>query len=309
MIELMIGLTLGLIVVVVASTVFIGAQRASRTTEGLNRVQETARNAFELMARELRETGGNPCDNNLTVVNVLRNAQTVPPDWWVDWDRQLEGFDGGMAFEGAAVMTKFVGDLSDLTITAHDPATATFTVNNNPHRARAGDLLMACNYGRGAIFRASAVGANTINHVDSAGAGDNCSKGLGFASPIVCTPTGTTYTFSPGSKIGRLVAVGWYIGNNGRAETGGRSLYRVTRNGAEEIAEAVNDMQIEYLPSGAAAYTNAAGAAAAGGGWPGVVSIRVTLTLRSPQVGVSTSASTRLERPMTFTLSMRNRAP
>jgi hypothetical protein len=50
--------------------------------------------------------------------------------------------------------------------------------------------------------------------------------------------------------VGRFVAVGWYIGNNGRPETGGRSLYRVTRNGTEEVAEGVRDMQLSYLVDG-----------------------------------------------------------
>lgn len=328
MIELMIGLTLGLIVVVVASTVFIAAQRASRTTEGLNRVQETARNAFELMAREVREAGGVPCNSKAQEANVLNNAQGATPDWWVNWDRQVEGFDGVTAFEGAAfgggvgqrvagtaaVMAKFVVDLSDLTVTAHDPATATFTVNNNPHRARAGDLLAVCNYSLVSIFQASSVTATTIRHVDSGAADGNCSRGLGF--PTNCgTPTGKTFTFAPGSKIGRLVAMGWYIGNNGRPETGGRSLFRVTRNGPEEIAEGVNDMQIEYLPAGANAYTDTAGVVATAvagpppsGSWIDLVGMRITLTLRSAQTGIATNASTRLERPLTFTFSLRNRS-
>lgn len=320
MVELMISLTLGLLVVLAASSVFIGSRQASRTTEGLSRMQETARSAFELMARELREAGGNPCDTALTVANVLNNAQPPAPDWWVDWDRQLQGYDGGDAFEGAAigagvgqrvagtdaVMTKYVADLTDLTVTAHDTAAASITVNNNPHRARVGDLLMACTHGQGALFRASAVGANTIAHTESAAADANCSRGLGLLTD--CTSVaGTPYAFKPGSKVGRLVAVGWYIGNNGRPETGGRSLYRVTRNGAEEVAEAVWDMQIQYLRPPAAAYADAGGFAATD--WPGVVGMRIALTLRSPQTGVSTSATTRLDRPMSFTLSLRNRLP
>jgi type IV pilus assembly protein PilW len=316
LIELMISLALGLVVVLVASTVFIGSRQANRTTEGLSRTQETARNAFMLMARDLRETGGSPCDTNLLVANVLNNAQVAPADWWVDWDRRLRGFGGGDAFAGAAVgagvgervagtaavASLYIADLTDLTVTAHDPAAARFTVNNNPHRVAAGDLLMACNYGQAALFQASAVGADTIDHRDSAAASGNCSRGLGL--PTLCTPAGKSYTFAPGAKIGRLTAVGWYIGNNGRPETGGRSLYRVTRNGAEEVAEGVADMQIDYLRAGAAAYTNAGGVA----DWDDVLGLRITLTLQSA-AGVSTGANTRLERPMSFTLHLRNRQP
>lgn len=317
LIELMIALALGLVVVLAASMVFVGSRQASRTTEGLSRTQETARNAFELMARDLRETGGNPCDTALLVANVLNNAQVAPATWWADWERQLQGFDGATAFDGAAfgagvgqrvpgtdaIMTKYVADLTDLSVTAHDTGATRFSVNNNPHRVRAGDILMVCNYGQGALFQASAVGADTIEHAESAAASGNCSRGLGV--PTLCTVTGKTYTFSPGAKIGRLVAVGWYIGNNGRPESGGRSLYRVTRNGAEEVAEGVADMRLQYLSTNVAAYGDAAGVA----DWAGVIGMRIALALSSVQIGVSTSASTRLDRPMTFTLYMRNRQP
>lgn len=317
LVELMVGLALGLLVVLAASLVFIGSRQANRTTDGLGRMQETARNAFELMARELRETGGNPCDINLRVSNVLNNAQGGAPDWWVDWARPLQGFDGAVAFDGAAfgtavgervagtdaVMVKFIADLSDLTVTAHDTDTATFTVNTNPHRVAAGDLIMVCNYRQAALMQASAIGGDTIEHAVSAAVSGNCSRGLGL--PTECTAVGTTYAYTPGSKVGRLVAVGWYVGNNGRAETGGRSLYRVTRNGAEEVAEGVSDMQIDYLVQGAAAYADATTVA----DWTAVIGMRIAITLRSAQSGVSTAASTRIDRPMTFTLSLRNRLP
>ncbi len=318
LIELMVGLALGLVVVLVASAVFIASRQANRTTEGLSRSQETARTAFELMARELREAGGNPCDTALLVANVLNNAQVAPADWWVDWGRRIEGFDGAMAFEGAAigtgvgqrvagtdaVMSKYVADLTDLTVTAHDADAARFTVNNNPHRVRAGDLLMVCSYGQGALLQASAIGADTIDHTESAAASGNCSRGLGI--PTDCTAAGTRYTFAAGSKIGRLLSVGWYVGNNGRADSGGTSLYRVTRNGAEEVAEGVADMQIQYLRAGAAAYADAAAVA----DWGDVVGVRIALTLRGAQTGVSTAAGGgRLERPMSFTLYLRNRQP
>jgi type IV pilus assembly protein PilW len=317
LIEVMVALGLGLVVVLAASLVFVGSRQANRTTEGLSRTQETARSAFELMGRELREAGGNPCDTTLMVANVLNNAQLVPPDWWVDWTRPLQGFDGAAAFAGAdfgaavgqrvagtdAVMAKFVSDLNDLTVIAHDTAAARFTVNNNPHRVRAGDLILVCNYGQGALLQASAVGANTIDHAESAAADGNCSRGLGV--PTQCTAAGKTYLFNPGAKVGRSIGVGWYIGNNGRADSGGRSLYRVTRNGPEEVAEGIADMQIQYLSLGAAAYVDADAVA----NWDIVVGMRIALALRSTQTGVSTGAGGRLERPMSFTLYLRNRQP
>lgn len=310
-------MALGLIVVLVASGVFVGSRQANRSTEAISRTQDSARNAFELMARDVREAGGTPCDNARLVANVLNNAQTAPPDWWVDWNTVLQGFDGAAAFAGAAfgsavgervagtdaVMVKYITDLTDLTVVVHNGTAARFTVNNNPHRVAAGDLLMACNYGQGALFQASAVGATTIDHAESAATSGNCSKGLGL--PTSCTATGTTYNFAPSSKIGRLVAVGWYIGNNGRPDSGGRSLFRVNRNGAEEVADGVSDLQLDYLSAGAAAYTDATGVT----DWANVVAVRATLTMQSTQTGVSLQAGGRLSRPVSFTLHLRNRQP
>jgi type IV pilus assembly protein PilW len=318
LVELMVSLALGLLVVLAASMVFIGSRQANRTTDGLGRMQETARNAFELMARELREAGSNPCDINLRVSNVLNNAQGATPDWWVDWGRVFQGFDGAQAFAGAAfgtgvgqrvaatdaVMVKSIADLTDLTVTAHNTGAARLTVNANPHRVNVGDLLMVCNYRQAALLQASAIAAGTIDHTESADVSGNCSRGLGV--PTDCSSaTGNTYAFEAGAKVGRLVSVGWFVGNNGRAETGGRSLYRVTRNGVEEVAEGVNDLQIDYLVAGAAAYANATTVA----DWGTVIGMRIAITLRSAQSGVSTAASTRIDRPMTFTLSLRNRLP
>ena len=55
LIELMIAMMLGLLVVASASAIFLSNRQTYRATEGLGRVQESGRMAFELMARDLRE--------------------------------------------------------------------------------------------------------------------------------------------------------------------------------------------------------------------------------------------------------------
>lgn len=314
LIELMVGLTLGLILIVASSFVFVGSRQASRSTDGLSRLQESARTVFEIMARDLRETGGTPCDNRPRVANVLNAAQGTPL-WWADWNLVFQGYRGtdaapGTSFGSAAgervsgteaLTFKRVQDLTDLGVVAHDTATAVMTVNQSPHRVAAGDLLMACIYGQASIFAASAVGATTISHTTAGGSADNCSRGLGI--PTACTATGTTYSFAPGGKVGRLIAATWYIGANGRPQTGGRSLYRVTRAGAEEVAEGIQDLQLRYLQTGNADYVDAGAVT----NWAMVVAVRVQLTLRSADTGTATSADSRLQRTMGFTLHLRNR--
>lgn len=313
-IELMVALVLGMLVVVGVGSAFVSTRQIARTTDSLGQLQDSMRTSHELLARDLREAGGNPCDVSLLTANVLNAAQGASPAWWANWAEQLRGFDGADAFAGApigtgvaqrvagtdAVMAKFVVDLGDLTVTAHDPATATLTVNASPHRVLAGDILLVCDYRQAAAFSASAVTASTVVHGDSAAAGGNCSRGLGL--PTACNAVGTPFAFSAGAKVGRIAAVGWYVGNNGRAAAGGRSLYRVTQAGAEEIADGVQDLQITYLRSGGTDYV-AAGSIT---NWATVVGIRVVLTLAGTDATAATSGG-RLQRTTSFTLSLRNR--
>lgn len=74
LVELMISLLLGLIVVGAAGAVFRANQQTYRTTDELARIQENARVAFELLAKDIREAGGNPCGNGMN--NLFRIAPT-----------------------------------------------------------------------------------------------------------------------------------------------------------------------------------------------------------------------------------------
>lgn len=201
--------------------------------------------------------------------------------------------------------------LDGLATTAHSTANARFTVNRVNHGVVAGDLIMVCSYQQGAIFQVTAANqaAATFDHT-VAGAPGNCSKGLGL--PTDCsTATGTTWQFPNNSLVGRFIAAGWYIGNNGRPETGGRSLFRVTRAGVEEVAEGVRDMQLAYLLDNGTDYVNAAAVeAAAAPNWARVVAVRFDLSYESPAVNVATTGGNgRITRPVFFTVNLRNMQP
>ncbi len=316
LVEIMVALALGLLVVAAAGTAFIATRQTSVTTDSMSRMQESVRTAAELLSREIRASRGNPCDAQVPMANVLNNAST---DWWADWGTPVMGYGGSDAFAGAAFGTgtgervagtqalqlKYVDSLSDLTITAHNNGAANFTVNPLAHGVHVGDILVACNYDHGAIFQATnAVEASgLIVHSMAAATPGNCSLGLGF--PTDCSnASGNGYQFPAGSKMGRLIASGWYIGNNGRPETGGRSLFRVTPTGTQEVAEGVRDMQVTYLVKGGSGYLSAAAANAAG--WANIAAIRVALTFETVD-RVSTSASSpRVQRTINLTLSLRN---
>ncbi len=321
LVELMVSLVLGLIVVGGALVLLLSTRQANGNTENLSRVQDSVRTSYEMMTREVREAGATPCDAKGLVSDVLNNAQGGAPTWWATWNEPVLGFDGGTAFPGAtigaavtervngtdAVIVRYAAAYDNLAITAHNSATTLFTTNVAAHGIPVGELVMVCNYRQSAIMSVSAVNLalGTFAHAASVAATGNCSAGLGL--PTTCTPLGVTYQFQAGALVGRFVAVGWYIGNNGRPETGGRSLYRVTRNGVEEVAEGVRDMQLAYLVEGAADYVTADAVAAAN--WERVTAVRFDLTFESPDTGINAGNGQRLARTVAYTVNLRNQQP
>jgi hypothetical protein len=64
-------------------------------------------------------------------------------------------------------------------------------------------------------------------------------------------------------------------------------------------------MQLQYLTTTGTDYVDASAVAS----WDDVIGMRVTLTLASADATVSTAPGGRLQRPLAFTLSLRNRMP
>ncbi len=323
LVEMMVSLALGLLVVGGAMVMFMATRQANGSTDNLSRVAESVRTSHDLLTREVREAGGTPCDAQLLAGNVLNAAQGATPSWWATWGEALRGYTGSTAFPGAAfgsgvaervsgteaIAVRYGAALDSLSITAHVTATQTFTTNINNHGIAVGDLLMACNYRQAAIFQVTAanIANGTFVHGTGSGVPGNCSAGLGL--PTLCAPGSSVYQFSAGSLVGRFTAAGWYIGNNGRSDSGGRSLYRVTRLGAEEVADGVRNLQLGYLVDGAGDYV--AGSAVAD--WTRVTAVRLDITYEGPDANVATNGSStnagRLTRTVGFTINLRNQQP
>lgn len=316
LVELMIALLLGLIVVGGVISLFVNNQQAARTNEGLGRLQENARVAFELMAREVRQAGGNPC-GAVVIANTLANPTA---NWWSDWDRGvLEGFDETQDTPGLAAFGNNVGQrvagthaikvlsggmFNGSIITAHNTGTQIISLNTPNHGLVANDLAVVCDGESAALVQVSAVTASpapgTITHGNAAN--------LGF-------PLGSPKTFQPNGLVTRYTANFWYVGRNAR---GGTSLFRVDRTGvAQEVADGVTNMQAQFLTRNqnngtlandwVAASTIAANPAPAWGetalNLP--VAVRLTLSLRTTEAVGTNQAP--LQRQMFHVINLRNR--
>lgn len=333
LVELMIALVLGLVVTGGAISMFIGNRQANRATENLSRMQENSRIAFELMARSLRDAAGNPCGATL-VANVLENRTTA---WWANWEANaIRGYDNADESTAVAIGTgtservsgtdtvtlMSAGD-SGVKIVKHVATAAQFTVSTDKHNMKFGDVLMACDYRQASVFQMTGPSSanETIVHNKKEGGTiqpGNCSKGLGYATPTVCTTNGTAYSFESNGFLVKLSSEAWYIGHNAR---GGRSLFKAFpavnyATGAvsattEEIVPNVTDMQLLYKTRDAAnsSGTNDYVIASSIGDWSDVVAVNVELTFTSDDRISTASGSPKLERKLMHVATLRNRAP
>lgn len=293
LIELMVGMLLGLLVTVAAIGIFLSNQQTYRSTEGLGRIQENLRTAYELMARDLRAAGGNACNANSG--NFADKLTSGTSDWWGSlassgWASVVKGFGstsgfdvGGPAFgtdEGARLSGSAALEVlsagSGVASVVSDGG-STFVVNASDHGLVAGDAVLVCDTNNSALFNATSVSGTTIGHP-------------------------TSISFAANSTLSRLNAVRWYIAYNGND---GTSLYRARvyagSEQREEVAENVSALALEYLVDGASDYVDATAVS----DWSAVTAVRVSITVDSPdKVGTDGKV---LQRTLAHVVELRNR--
>lgn len=320
LIELMVALVLGLLLTMGALSIFLASRAAYRTTEDLSRVQETARIAFELMARDVREAGGNQCASVIRLANVSADRDSA---FWKNWGVSFRGFDGATGFVaptsgfGNAQGERLAGsdaielhstqDLGIYLTEAMAGRDAALKVNRVPADVQGGDVLMVCDFRLVSVFKATSVAGSALAH-DPSG---NCSVGFTRQLALLCddksVPAQSWHLYGRNAIVGRPQAVRWFIGAN---KAGGTSLFRqvlysdrAPTPAADEVAQGVAEMAITYLADGKTGYASAAGVT----DWGTVKSARVVLTLKSDRA--SGSDSQPIVRTVTTVLSLRKRNP
>ncbi|MET0535707.1 MAG: PilW family protein [Steroidobacter sp.] len=327
LIELMVSMVLGLIIIGGATGVILANRQSYRTNEALSQVQEGARTAFELMARDVREAGIMGCDSRGRIANVL-NLTAPGSSWWRTWVG-IMGYEGTQATGAVTIGTGTAERVTatdsimvqgiqgaGLAVENHDAANTLIRINSTTSGLIVNDVLVMCDFDHAAIFQVSNFNATTrlITHQTGVGTPSNCVRGLGYPVPAVtCGSAGLPYTFAPNAQLTRLAATTWYVGNNGRTAEGGRSLYRIRMGtGAtlvtEEIVPGVNDLQLQYREQGRSDFRDANVVTS----WANVNAVRVQLTMLSTDQRVTTDITVnagRLRRDFTNIVALRNRVP
>lgn len=248
LIELMIAMVLALIVMGAAFAVFMSNQRTFGANEGINRIQESARVAFELMSRDIRAAGGSAC-SNMSVVETTTTESVAFRDMPVTG--------------GANDLTVLSGDDTAYRITASSATSVTLDpdqVDDATEIFSADDLLLLCNARKTFLVEATGVTTTTVSFATLPGGYNPMDDE--FAPPAAVV-------------LARFRDVNWSVGANTR---GGSSLW-VSRGGAaaEEVAEGITGLGFEYLEQGGAAYTAAPD-------WSRVVAVRINMTLQGADI-------------------------
>lgn len=289
LIELMIAILIGLLVSAAAVSMFISNRQVYRAAESLGRIQENLRVSFELMAHDVREAGGNPCDAS--------TGSDAPPfynlvtDFASNWWSNLGAGGGVVSYNDGALGGTHAGSDAIEVLYSEDSGARSLDTQASPSAAIAlnaaaanlqnGQLVLACDFRQSALFAASLSGTS------------------------LTAPTGLLSTFRKNTIIADLKAQRWYVADN---NNGGRSLFRrqlVISGGvpgvgaAEEIIDGVDNMQLQYLVGNAwvDGAANLSGARA----------VQVTLDLEGNEANVGTDGQP-LRRTLTHTIALRSRA-
>ena len=292
LIELMISMLLGMLIVGAALMIFLSNQQVQRATQGVGSIQESLQIGFEILARDIRAAGVNPCDIGLPTANVVNGAAG---NWWTNWNQSFMGYAAGALAGSAAdsdALQMLLSDGTHYNVQAH--AGTDITVDRNAPYA-AGDVLMVCDMRQLALFRTNSSAGTSFGHPAAAG---NCSNSLGTV-PAACNAAAPAYFYGLNAQLTRLQGVRWYVAENGR---GTRSLYRAVNNQAgEEMVEGISRLQARYLQDGGADYT----VAAAVTDWSQVRAVELVITAVDNNRAGSGGQS--FERNMSNIINLRGR--
>ncbi|PZQ28966.1 MAG: hypothetical protein DI562_09810 [Stenotrophomonas acidaminiphila] len=244
LIELMVALVLGLLVTGAAFAILQSNQATYRSNEGLNRIQENARIAFELMSRDIRAAGGSACSRYSEIMGA--NAEAAQ-------------FSGSPIQGDATSLRVFSGDDTAYRVESTTSSSVTLDdeeLDTASDAFSVGNLIMLCNSSRTHVVAATGVTGMTVSF-----------DGLPDY-PVTDT------ALLPSVVLARFRDVQWFVQENGR---GGSSLYMSRFGGAaEEVVDGVQNIDFGYRQRGQANYADTPGA--------DVVAVRINMTLQGADV-------------------------
>lgn len=203
---------------------------------------------------------------------------------------------------------------------------STFYVDNTDDLT-SGGLLYICQFGSmkeasdgsgQSVSDGNKIGSVFIGTVSSGKVvpASSIGKYVGYQDPSASGSATTSFTVDGvastsmdmyASQLGMYHAAQWYVGNNAQ---GGKSLYRKQLSYAsgaptvvtEEVADGVDDLQIQYKTSGTDAWVAAADVSE----WATVRAVRIAATLEATDTKSASSNGEVLKRTYSHVVALRN---
>lgn len=272
LIELMVAMVLGLLVVGAAFAIFQSNQRTFQANSGINRIQEGARVAFEMISNDVRAAGGSSCSN------------LARPDVEHSNTSNETAFLTQPVFGNASEFTVVSGDDDAYPVTSATTTSVTVDLTqaqeDNPSFAlsdafSSGQSIIVCNANQLYVVAVTGVSTNTISFAP--------------ATPVVMTND----PMAPGASVmvSRFRNVRWFV------NSGSLMVNRNDGNGPQRVIDNVAVMRVSYLQRGGLNFV------AAPTVWSDVVAVRVNMRLN----GADSADGRTIRRDFSNIISLRSR--
>ncbi len=323
LVELMIGMTLGLILLLGVTSVLISNQRTYTTEDNLSRMQESARLAYDFLARDIRMAGYIGCLSDVTqFINTLNTPNDFDFDWdfgdaivgheavGTGWTPALPCVLAGNPRAGTDVITLrgAYGENTTLEREMPDTSADLKTTAMKPPPLKTDDIVVLSDCRAAAVFQVT-------NYTDANG---NVVHNTGTGTPGNAIKE-FNHRFPPGSQVIKIKTTSYYVGTGA---SGQPALFR-RDGGAEpvELIEGIESMQVEYGVDAdgdkdADIYSNANAVA----DWNRIVSARISLLVRGGDANALdasqpytydgqtvTPTDRRMRRVVTYVVTLRNK--
>ncbi len=323
-VELMVALTIGLIIVIAVERIFVTSSGTFRATEGLSRAQETGRFAIEFMSRDIRMAGNLGCIRDTLIIDNLNTggspydfgrgiqgfeyAGTAPGNTYTISSENPTNTTGGWApaLDTALVPPGAIPGSDVLVIRRMDgrplrratpinDSAMVFLDSSESVNIRDGDILAITDCDKTSVFQVTSttVAGPRLNvvHAASGTPGNRC--------PVWAPPACPEQEYGNSAEVSKLLTVAYFIG---RGASGEPALFMAmlqpggagTAMVSSEMLEGVESMQILYgldqdNDGSAETYmtadqVEALTVANPDTGWPQVLSVRLSLLVRSTHV-------------------------
>ena len=249
LIEMMVAMVLGVLVLGAAIAVFQTNQRTYRANEGLSRIQESARVAYEMMTRDIRSAGSSACSNEALVMgtDATSLAFRAPITGSATELTVTSADDLSYRVESATV--------NSVTLTEDSPAASDIFEKD--------DIVMVCNAAMTGFVEVDSIAGRQVN----------------FKTSLEFDPSDTKNAAEGSISIARMRTTRWFVATNPR---GGNSLFVSRFGGAqEEVAEGVQSLAFTYHQASGG---NPDIYVAAPSGWNSVDAVRIAMQLQGADI-------------------------